>query len=135
MKQLEYLYFNIYNHYSRRSYFPSELFMRLQVMYLICLATGGWILLLQSCYLRFIRQSWFTAQSGAMTFALMVYLILGLIFHKIFIVDEHDQKILEKYSNAWGNNPNKKRDLMLSIFVAVVPYVLLVSLKMVFPRD
>ena len=135
MKPLEYLYFNIYTHYSRRSYFTSDLFIRLQTMYMLCLSAGGWVLLLQAIYLRLVRHVWFTTQSGAMLFATSVYLIIGLLFYRIFIVNEHDQKILDKYARTRNSNTNKKRDLFLSVFIAIVPYIFLASLKMLFMRS
>jgi hypothetical protein len=134
MKQLEYLYFNIYTHCSKRSFYPGDLYVRLRTMYLLCLSAGGWILLLQASFLRLIRHSWFSSQSSAMMFAMSVYLVIGFIFHRIFIVNEHDQKIFNKYAQSWDSNPNKKRDLLLSVLVTVIPYLLLLSLKLFFSR-
>ena len=134
MKQLEYLYFNIYFFISKRSYFPDDLFVRLQAMYLLCFSAGGWILFLQAGFLRFVRHSWYASQSGAMLFAMTVYLGIALLFHRIFIVNEHDQKIFNKFVQDWDQNPNKKRDLLLSALVTALPYILMFSLKMIFPR-
>jgi hypothetical protein len=104
-------------------------------MYLLSFSTGGWILFLQAMYLRTIKHSWFTSKDGAMTFALSVYLITAMIFHRIFIVNEKDQRILSKYESAWNNNPNKKRDLLISMIIIAVPYVLLASMSLMFPRN
>lgn len=134
MKRLEYIYFNIYNHCIKRSYYPGELFVRLQTMYLLCLSAGGWVLLLQTSFLRFVRRVWFTSHPNAMLFSITIYLIFGLLFHYIFIVKEHDQKIFDKYAQDWDRNPNKKRDLLLSVLVTVAPYLIMASLKLFFPR-
>jgi hypothetical protein len=104
-------------------------------MYLICLSAGGWVLLLQAGFLRLVRNAWFSSQEGALLFAITVYMVIGLLFYRIFIVNEYDQKIFDKHSNSWANNPNKKRDLLISVLVAAVPYILLFSLKMIFPRS
>lgn len=135
MKQLEYLYFNIYNHYNKRSYYPDGLFVRLLTMYLLSLSAGGWILLVQAGFLRFVRQAWFTSPQAAMLFAVSVYLVVGLMFYRIFIVNEHDQKIVNKYADAWNRNPNKKRDLLISALIAIVPYVILLTIKMMFAKS
>ena len=135
MKQLEYLYFNIYNYYYRRSDFSSALFFRLQAMYMLSLSAGGWALLLQAAFLRLIKRAWFSSPAVAMSFALSVYLVIGLVFYRIFIIDNHDEKIFHKYEQSWNSNPNKKGVLLLCIFVAIVPYVLLLALSLLFPRQ
>lgn len=103
-------------------------------MCILALSAGGWILFLQASYLRFVRQVWFSSSSNAMMFAMTVYLLITGIFHQIFIVKEYDQEIFNKFSRTWARNPNKKRDLILCLLVAAVPYVLLISLKVFFPR-
>lgn len=135
MKSFEYVYFNIYNYCNQRSYYSGNLTARFQAMYMLTLSAGGWALLLQAVYLRLIKKSWFASPEVAMGFSFSVYLIIGLLFHRIFIVNNHDEKILNKYEQAWNADPNKKRDLMLSIFAAVVPYVLLLSFSLIFPRQ
>lgn len=134
MKRLEYVYFTIYYHYSQRSYLPDSPFVRFKAMYLLSLSVGGWILLLQSLFLRFVKMAWFTSQGEAMLYALFVYTAITMVFHRVLIVKEHDQKIFNKFESYWTNNPNKKRDLVVAMIVTAVPYVLLVGMKIFFPR-
>jgi hypothetical protein len=134
MKPIEYLYFNIYNHFYQKGYNSPEFYARIQAMYLFSFSAGGWLLFLEAAYLRTIRHSWFTTKPGSTLFAATVYLLTALIFNYIFIVNEHDRKIFGKYEEEWDRNPKKKRDLMISVFVIVVPYVFLASLAMIFPR-
>ena len=70
-----------------------------------------------------------------MLFALTVYLVTAMIFHRIFIVNEKDQQIMSKYEASWNNNPNKKRDLLLSVVMIAAPYLLLGSMSLLFPRN
>ena len=135
LKPFEYLYFNIYNHCYQRSYQSGELLSRFQAMYLLSFSAGGWLLFLQAMYLRTIKHSWFTTKDGAMLFALTVYLVTAMIFHRIFIVNEKDQQIMSKYEASWNNNPNKKRDLLLSVVMIAAPYLLLGSMSLLFPRN
>lgn len=135
LKPIEYLYFNIYNHCYQRSAHSGEFLARFQAMYLFSLSVGGWILLMQTVYLRMIDHSWFSSRSGAMMFAITIYLLTAMISHRVFIINERDQKIFGKYEESWNSNPNKKRDLMISLFIMVVPYILLVSLATFFPRE
>jgi hypothetical protein len=134
MKPIDYLYFNIYNHFYQKSYASREFLARIQAMYLFSLSVGGWMLLFETAYLRMIRHSWFTSKPGATMFAATVYLLTALVFNHIFIVNERDRKIFGKYEEEWDRNPNKKRDLMISVFVIIVPYLFLVSLSIFFPR-
>jgi hypothetical protein len=134
MKPIEYLYFNIYNHFYQRSYHSRDFLARIQALYLFSLSVGGWILLMETVYLRMIRHSWFSSKPGATLFAGVVYLLTALIFNHIFIVNERDRKIFGKYEEEWGRNPKKKRDLLISVFVIMAPYALLVSLAIFFPR-
>jgi len=134
MKPIDYLYFNIYNHFYQRYYHSREFYARIQAMYLFSLFTGGWVLFLETAYLRVIRHSWFSSKPGASIFAAAVYLLTALILNQIFIVNERDRKIFGKYEEKWDRNPNKKRDLLISVFVIVTPYVFLVSLSIFFPR-
>jgi hypothetical protein len=133
MNPIDYLYFNIYNHFYQRSY-ASQFYARIQAMYLFSLSVGGWMLLMETAYLRMIRHSWFTTKPGATIFAATVYLLTAVIFNHIFIVNERDRKIFGKYEEEWDRNPNKKRDFIISVFVIVVPYLFLVSLSIFFPR-
>lgn len=134
MKQFEYVYFTIYHYYSRQSYFHDSLAVRLKSMYLLALSAGGWILCLQLLFLRFIKNAWFTSQQGSMLFALTVYTGITVFFHYLFIMKEGDQKIFNKYESAWNNNPNKKRDLFLALTAAAVPYIVMLLVKLFFPR-
>lgn len=135
VKKLEYVYFTIYHYYSRQSYFPDSLSVRLKSMYLLAMGAGGWLLLLQLAFLRFIKNAWFISHPVAMMYSLTVYTAVTFIFYRIFIVKEYDQKILSKFESAWNDNPNKKRDLFLALFVALVPYIVMVSIKYYFPRN
>jgi hypothetical protein len=134
MKPIEYLYFNIYNHFYQRSYNSQDFYARIQAMYLFSFSAGGWVLFLEAAYLRMIRHSWFTSKPGATIFAATVYVLTALVLHHIFIVKERDRKIYGKYEEAWDRNPRKKRDLLISVFVIVAPYLFLVSLTKFFPR-
>ena len=134
MRRIDYLYFNIYNHFYQRSYHLRDFYARIQAMYLFSLSVGGWVLFLEAAYLRMNRHSWFSSKTGAIFFAATVYLLTVLIFHQIFIVNERDRKIFGKYEEKWDRNPNKKRDLLISVFVIVIPYIFLVSLAKIFPR-
>jgi hypothetical protein len=134
VKSLDYIYFNIYNHCYQRSFQTGSALSRFQAMYLFSFCVSGWVLFLQAVYLRTIRQSWFSSKGGAMTFSITVYLVTALVIHHIFITNERDQKILTKYESNWNNNPNKKRDLLFSFFVMSIPYVLMMSMSLVFPR-
>ena len=134
MKPIEYLYFNIYNHFYQRSYSLQDFNARIQAMYLFSLTVGGWILIGEAVYLRIFRHSWFTTKAGSSIFAASVYMLTALVFNYIFIVNESDRKIYGKYEEQWGRNPRKRRDLILSMIVIVVPYLLLGSLAVFFPR-
>jgi len=135
VKKFEYVYFTIYHYCSRQSYFPDQLHVRLKSMYLLSLSVGGWILFMQTLFLRFVKHAWFTSHPGAMFYALAVYIAITAVFHRILIVNEHDQKIFNRFSSAWNNNLNKKRDLFLALSIAAAHYVLLIAIKIFFPRD
>jgi hypothetical protein len=133
MKPIDYLYFNIYNHFYQRSY-NRDFYARIQAMYLFSFSAGGWILFFEAAYLRTIRHSWFSSKPGATIFAATVYLLTAIVLNHIFIVNERDRMIFGKYEEKWDRNPKKKRDLLISVFVLVVPYLFLVSLAKFFPR-
>lgn len=134
MKQFEYVYFTIYHYYSRQSYFPDSLAVRLKSMYLLALSVGGWLLCLQLLFLRFVKNAWFTSQQTAMLFALTIYTGITFFFYYHFIQKQVDQKIYSKYESSWNNNPNKQRDLFLAITAAATPYIVILLIKIFFPR-
>jgi hypothetical protein len=103
-------------------------------MYLLALSVGGWLLFLQQVFLRYVRVVWFSTPEAAMINALSIYIAITLIFHRIFIVNGKDQQIFDKYVNTWNENPNKKRDLIVALFLAAVPYISMVFVKMFLPR-
>jgi hypothetical protein len=135
MKPIEYLYFNIYNHFYQRSVHPQDFYARIQAMYLFSFSAGGWILFLEAVYLRLIRHSWFSSKPGATIFAATVYILTALVLKHIFIDNERDRRIFEKYESGWDRNQKKKRDLLISVFVIVAPYLFLISLAKFFPRN
>jgi len=69
---------------------------------------------------------------AAMINALTTFTIITVLFYRIFIVEERDQKIFDKYISSWNNNPNKKRDLFIASFVAAVPYLSMLCIKLFF---
>lgn len=103
-------------------------------MYLLALSAGGWILFLQQLFLRFVRLEWFSSHQGAMINALSIYAGITFIFYRVFIQEEKDQKIFDKYAGSWSNNPNKKRDLLLTSFVAALPYIAMIFMKLFLAR-
>ena len=133
MKPIDYLYFNIYNHLYQRKVSSHDFHTRILSMYLFSLSVGGWILFFEASYLR-MRYSWFSSKPCAGLFAAAVYAILALIFHHIFIVNELDRKIYLKYENEWNRNPRKRRDLLISVFVIILPYMFIISLAIFFPH-
>src|SRR5258708_35690836 len=95
VKKLDYVYFTIYHYCSRQSYFPDSLLVRMSCMYLLALSAGGWLLFLQTLFLRYVKGAWFSSHSGAMVSALTIYVGIAVLFYRIFIVDEKDQKIVD----------------------------------------
>jgi len=67
---------------------------------------------------------------AAMLNALTIYAAITLLFHRIYIIEERDQKIFDKYINKWENNPHKKRDLFITSFAAAVPYLSMLCIKL-----
>lgn len=133
MKHFEYVYFNIYAYYQQRNQDLTTQPARLWTMYVIALSIGGWILFLQAAFLRLVRHAWFTSQSLAMSFAIFVYVSTALVLYRIFILNNYDEKIYNKYEPSWINKPNKLRGLLYSILLVVAPYLLLLTLKLLFP--
>ena len=103
-------------------------------MYLLSLSAGGWLLFLQSLFFRFVRNGWFSSPEIAMINSLAIYTAIAFLFHRIFIVEERDQKIFDKYINAWHNNSHKKRDLFITSFVVAVPYLSMLCIKIYLHR-
>ena len=134
MKHVDYLYFNIYNYFYRMSQYRPMLNPRLQAMYLFALGSGGWLLLLESLYLHFIRHARFTSKGESMFFASSLYLLTALLFHYIFIVRDRDQKIFGRYEELSEQNPNGRRHLRISMLVLAMPYAGLITLAILFPR-
>jgi hypothetical protein len=134
MKTIEYWYFTIYNHFYQRSYHSRDFFARIQAMYLFSFSAGGWILFLEAAYLRILKHAWFSSKQGAIFFAASVYFLTAIFFYHIFIVNERDRKIFGKYEEKWDRNPKKKRDLLIAVLLIVIPYAMLVSLSIFFPR-
>ncbi|HTQ27339.1 MAG TPA: hypothetical protein VMI35_04390 [Puia sp.] len=134
MKAIEYLYFRIYNFFHQRNNTSPEFYTRMISMYFFSLSVGGWILFLEASYLRVFRHAWFSSKPAACVFAAGVYLLSALILHQIFIVNEHDRKIMAKYEDKWKEKPTKKRDVLISVLGITGPYILNISLAILFPH-
>jgi hypothetical protein len=134
MKHVDYLYFNIYNYFYRISQERPTVNPRLQAMYLFSIGSGGWLLLLESIYLHFIRHTRFVSPAQSMFFAGSIYLLTAFFFHYIFIIRDRDLRIFGRYEEVFLNNPKKKLHFVLSLGVLVLPYLVLCSFAIVFPR-
>lgn len=135
MKKFEYVYFTIYHHYSKKSYFPDSATVRLKSMYLLCFSVGGWILFLQALFLRLVKNAWFVSQSTAMFYSLSIFGAITFLFYRVFIINGHDQKIFDKYVNSWPDNPNKKRDLLVASLFIAIPFISMIALRVFLPRQ
>ena len=134
MKHVDYLYFNIYNYFYRVSQERPTVNPRLQAMYLFSIGSGGWLLLLESIYLHFIRHTRFVSPAQSMFFAGSIYLLTAFFFHYIFIIRDRDLRIFGRYEEVFLNNPKKKLHFVLSLGVLVLPYLVLCSFAIAFPR-
>jgi len=132
MKHIDYLYFNIYNYFYRSN--RQSLNFRTQAMYLFSIGSGGWLLLLESIYLHFIKHTRFASPMQSMIFASSIYILTAALFHYIFIVKDRDQKIYGKFEELAEQHPKQKRHFLLSLFVLALPYLVLVAFAIIFPR-
>jgi hypothetical protein len=134
MKHVDYLYFNIYNYFYRQSLDRSSINPRMQAMYLFSLGSGGWLLLLESFYLHFLKHSRFVTPAQSTVFAGSIYMLTAMFFYYIFIVRQRDFKIFDRYEPLSGRNPRRKLHLTLSIGVLLLPYAVLAAFAIWFPR-
>jgi len=134
MKHVDYLYFNIYYYFYRISQERPTANPRLQAMYLFSIGSGGWLLLMESIYLHFIKHSRFVSPAQSTVFAASIYLLTAFFFHYIFIVRDRDLRIYGRYEEVFLQNPKKKQHLFFSLGVLVMPYLVLCSFAIIFPR-
>lgn len=134
MKYIDYLYFNIYNHFYRVSQYRQSFNPRMQAMYLFSLSIGGWLLLFESLYLHIVRHAWFSSREESMIFSIAIYMLSAVLFNNIFIVKDRDLKIFGKYEKSFNRNPNRKWHLLFSVIVLFLPYLILLFNIIFFPR-
>ena len=132
MKHLDYLYFNIYNHFYKASQSRQGVNPRLQAMYLFALGSGGWLLLLEALYLHLVKHSRFSSHAGSTIFSASLYMLLAYLFNQIFIVQDRDLRIFSKYEESSNRNPKRKGHLILSFGILILPYLALVSCAVFF---
>jgi hypothetical protein len=134
MKHVDYLYFNIYNYFYRVSQERPSANPRLQTMYLFSIGSGGWLLLMESIYLHFIKHTRFVSPMQSTVFATSIYMLTALFFHYIFIVRDRDLRIYGRYEELFVQNPKKKQHFIFSLAVLAMPYAVLMSFALIFPR-
>lgn len=134
MKYLDYLYFNIYNHFYQLSQNKPVFNPRLLAMYLFSMGLGGWLLLLEALYLHLVRHAWFSSPAQSTLFTASVYLLAAILFNHIFISQDRDLKIFDKYQKAFNRHPNRKRHLIISVIILLTPYFVLLLNVIFFPR-
>ena len=134
MKHVDYLYFNIYNYFYRTSQYRQNFNPRIQAMYLFSLGSGGWLLLMESFYLHFVRHTRIDSPVQSTVFAASVYLLTALFFNYVFIVKDRDLKIFGKYEELANQNPRQKQHLVMSAIVLAMPYFALFCFALKFPR-
>ena len=134
MKHIDYLYFNIYSYFYRISQYRQNVNARIQAMYLFSLGSGGWLLLFEALYLHLIKHSWFTSRATSTIFAGSLYLLTSMLFHYIFIIKDRDLKIFGKYEELLTKNPKRKMHFIISLSILLIPYLVLISFAILFPR-
>jgi hypothetical protein len=134
MKHIDYLYFNIYNYFYRIGLYKENFNARTQAMYLFSLGSGGWLLLMQSMYLHFIKHTRFASRIESTIFAASIYMLTASLFNYIFIVKHRDLKIFGKYEELSNQNPKRKVHLIISASILLMPYALLLVFAVLFPR-
>ena len=134
MKHVDYLYFNIYNYFYRVSQERPTANPRLQAMCLFSLGSGGWLLLFESIYLHFIKHTRFVSPMQSMIFATSIYALTAFFFHYIFIIRDRDLRIFGHYEEMFLQNPKKKQHFIVSLSVLAMPYLILSSFAVIFPR-
>jgi F0F1-type ATP synthase membrane subunit a len=103
-------------------------------MYLFSLGSGGWLLLLESLYLHFVKHNRFESRMESILFALAIYGLTAMLFHYIFIVKDRDQKIVDKFEQKTEENPRRNLHLTLSLSILVLPYLVMMGLALFLPR-
>ncbi|MHA4809612.1 hypothetical protein ACX0G9_15980 [Flavitalea flava] len=134
MKHVDYLYFNIYNYFYRLSLYRSSFNPRTQTMYLFSLGSGGWLLLMEAFYLHFFKHTRFSSPMQSTVFATSIYMLTTVFFNYYFIIKDRDLEIFGKYENAVKPKKKRKRHFFVSVFILAMPYLLLLSLAVFFPR-
>jgi hypothetical protein len=134
MKHIDYLYFNIYSYCYRLSQYRQSFNTRIQAMYLFSLGSGGWLLLLESFYLHFVKHNRFNSRMESILFALAIYGLTAMLFHYIFIVKDRDQKIVDKFEQQTEENPRRNLHLALSLSVLILPYLVMMGFALFLPR-
>lgn len=135
MKHIDYLYFNIYSYFYRLSLYRQSFNVRIQAMYLFSIGSGGWLLMLESIYLHFIKHSRFASRGASAVFAVSLYALTGMLFHYIFIIKDRDQEIFGKYEDHLSEeNPRQRLHFILSMSVLLLPYVAMAVFGLFFPR-
>ena len=134
MKHIDYLYFNIYSYCYRLSQYRQSFNTRIQAMYLFSLGSGGWLLLLESLYLHFVKHNRFESRMESILFALAIYGLTAMLFHYIFIVKDRDQKIVDKFEQKTEENPRRNLHLTLSLSILLLPYLVMMGLALFLPR-
>jgi len=61
-------------------------------------------------------------------------MLTAFFFYYIFIMSGRDIKIFGRYEQTFNKNPRKKLHFILSIGVLLLPYLVLASFAIVFPR-
>ena|ERR1700730_15180183 len=134
MKHLDYLYFNIYNHFYRISQCRQSFNPRIQAMYLFSMGSGGWLLLFESLYLHVIKHSRFASHAESAMFAASLYMLTTVFFNYIFIIKDRDLKIFGKYEAISNRNPKRKLHLIISVSILLMPYLGLLTLAVFFTK-
>lgn len=134
MKHIDYLYFNIYSYCYRLSQYRQSFNTRIQAMYLFSLGSGGWLLLLESSYLHFVKHNRFNSRMESILFALAIYGLTAMLFHYIFIVKDRDQKIVDKFEQQIGGSPQHRWHVLASIGILALPYLILMGYALLLPR-
>jgi hypothetical protein len=95
---------------------------------------GGWLLLLEALYLHLIKHAWFSSPAESTIFTTSVYLLSAILFNYIFITQDRDLKIFDKYEKSFCSHPKRKWHLLISAVILLTPYIVLLLNIIFFPR-
>ena len=122
MKCVRYLFFNIYNWYYKDGIYNRKIDPCDMAIYMFSLGTSFWLILILNVYSNIIYGSNLSYNKSYKIYYAITPVLAYVFYNNYFYFSDRYARIYNQFKDFSKTNINKKRDLIISFTILLVPF-------------